>query len=57
MASHMTLTKGQAEAVRRFLAPRLVSIDDTVKELGQEDAFRLWQFYNRLPNGGSDDAS
>lgn len=62
MASHVTMTKAQSEAVHKFLKPRLTSIDETVEELGQEDGFRVWQVFNRLEEkvgeeeGGDDES-
>lgn len=48
MAKHITISQGQAIALKRFLDPRLTSVDETTQELGQEDSFRLWTLKGRL---------
>lgn len=47
-ARQVSLTVAQGEAIHAFLKPRLTSIDETVEELGQENAFRLWDVFKRL---------
>ena len=49
MASHMTISKGQTEALKQFLDKHLPEdINKAVEEFGQETAFRLYKLNERL---------
>ena len=49
MAAHLTISKGQSEALNAFLDKHLPeSIDDLVEQVGQDHAFKLLKLKARL---------
>ena len=58
MANHASLSKKQADALQRFLKIKLGdSVDELVKELGQQDAFVLVLLHQRLEANSAEGSS
>lgn len=46
--SQIGVTAPEAKALKRYLDGRLKSVDETVKELGQADAFKLHNLHDKI---------